>query len=77
MTPEQFVYWLQGFSEISGGAPTSDQWRLIQRKLSEVMERLSAEQATDLKMGGSPLDFDVAQRWQTAFARRYPESRQD
>lgn len=77
MTPEQFVYWLQGFSEISGGAPTDEQWGLIQSKLSEVMDRLSAEQATELKMGGSPLDFDVTQRWQTAFARRSSEPHQD
>lgn len=46
MTPEQFVYWLQGFSEISGDLPTDEQWGLIQSKLSEVMERLSEEQAT-------------------------------
>ncbi len=77
MTPEQFVYWLQGFSEASRGSLAYEQWQLIQRKLSEVMDRLSAEQATELKMGGSPLDFDVAQRWQTAFARRPSEPHQD
>jgi len=29
MDPLQFCYWLQGFAEINGQAPTDSQWRAI------------------------------------------------
>ncbi len=31
MTPEQFVYWLQGFAEIEQSAPTKKQWELVEQ----------------------------------------------
>lgn len=39
MTPEQFVYWLQGFSEINGAAPTAAQWKVIQEHIALVFEK--------------------------------------
>jgi hypothetical protein len=42
MTPEQFTYWLQGFSEISGKPPTKEQWEMIQKHLSTVFLNITA-----------------------------------
>ena len=41
MTPEQFCYWLQGFSELSGegGAPSLEQWRMVQEHLALVFNK--------------------------------------
>lgn len=39
MTPEQFVYWLQGFSELSQTAPTERQWVTIQDHLAQVFNK--------------------------------------
>jgi len=35
MSPEQFLYWLQGFAELSGDAPpTPEQWKSIREHLA-------------------------------------------
>lgn len=39
MTPENFVYWLQGFSEIEGETPTDEQWKIIQNHLALVFKK--------------------------------------
>jgi hypothetical protein len=40
MTPEQFTYWLQGFSEVSGEeAPDARQWKIIQDHLALVFKK--------------------------------------
>lgn len=37
MTPEQFVYWLQGFAEVNeSGTLSAHQWKVIQDHLKEV-----------------------------------------
>jgi len=42
MTPEQFAYWLQGFSEITGSsAPTAEQWKVIQDHLNTVFVKIT------------------------------------
>lgn len=33
MTHEQFCYWLQGFAEVNGYAPTAEQWEVIKEHL--------------------------------------------
>lgn len=33
MTAEQFCYWLQGFVELHGGVPTTEQWESIKEHL--------------------------------------------
>lgn len=33
MTPENFTYWLHGFTEISGVFPTPEQWQVIKDHL--------------------------------------------
>lgn len=39
MTPEQFVYWLQGFSETNNKTPNEIQWRMIQQHLNLVFNK--------------------------------------
>jgi hypothetical protein len=43
MTPEQFAYWLQGYSEIAGDAPTKEQWQVIQDHLKTVFHKVTPE----------------------------------
>jgi hypothetical protein len=43
----QFVYWLQGFSEINGGAaPTQEQWNIIQDHLNLVFMKVTPDRPT-------------------------------
>jgi len=41
MNSEQFVYWLQGFSEIEGASPTPKQWKIIQDHLNLVFTKVT------------------------------------
>ncbi len=36
MTSRDFVYWLQGFAELTDGPPDKNQWDIIQRHLNLV-----------------------------------------
>lgn len=39
MTPDQFTYWLQGFAEVNGAAPTREQWQIICDHLALVFKK--------------------------------------
>lgn len=41
MTPEQFVYWLQGYVEINGDMPTGEQWENIKNRLQTVSHQVT------------------------------------
>lgn len=41
MTPEQFTYWLQGFVEIRGSAPTAGEWDVIKDHLATVFNKVT------------------------------------
>jgi hypothetical protein len=42
MTPEQFCYWLQGFSELSGdNPPTPEQWKSIREHIATVFKKVT------------------------------------
>ena len=44
MTPEQFAYWLHGWSEINGGMPpTSGQWVIINDHLSLLFDKVTPD----------------------------------
>lgn len=44
MTPEQFCYWMQGFTELCGGEmPTEDQWKSINEHLQTVFKKVTPE----------------------------------
>lgn len=39
MTPEQFVYWMQGFAELNSDPPSPEQWQAIRDHLNLVFEK--------------------------------------
>lgn len=40
MTPEQFCYWLQGFTElVDCSAPNQHQWMVVCNRLNEVLNK--------------------------------------
>ncbi len=39
MTPEQFCYWLNGYSEAAGDAPDGEQWKMIRAHLQLVFNK--------------------------------------
>lgn len=41
MTSEQFAYWMQGFVELNGAAPTDEQWQSIKEHLAMVFVKLT------------------------------------
>lgn len=41
MSPEQFVYWLQGFSELNSQPPTAEQWEAIKAHLQLVFTKVT------------------------------------
>lgn len=41
MTAEQFVYWLQGFAEVHGSAPTTHEWTVIKDHLATVFTKVT------------------------------------
>lgn len=45
MTAEQFAYWLQGFAEIRGEAPTRDEWKIIQDHLQTVFIKITPDRS--------------------------------
>ena len=42
MTPEQFAYWLQGYSELCGKEPTPEQWASIKEHLQLVFHKVTS-----------------------------------
>ena len=54
MSPEQFVYWMQGYTELTNGAmPTAEQWAAICDHLKQVFHkvtpsRISQDQIKDI-----------------------------
>lgn len=48
MTSEQFVYWLQGFSEVSNSETiTKQQWKIIQDHLKLVLNKVTPSYPKD------------------------------
>jgi len=41
MNAQDFVYWLQGFSEMTDKKPTEKQWKIIQNHLSLVFNKVT------------------------------------
>lgn len=41
MTPENFIYWLNGFIELTGEIPNREQWNSIREHLSLVMTKVT------------------------------------
>lgn len=45
MTPEQFAYWLQGFSELCNVSPSEAQWKMINDHLKTVFIKVTPDYA--------------------------------
>ncbi len=43
MTPEQFCYWLQGFTELGSTPPSPEQWKSINAHLKTVFVKVTPE----------------------------------
>ena len=43
MTPENFCYWLQGYTELNGDPPTPEQWQSIKEHLKLVFDKITPE----------------------------------
>lgn len=56
MTPEQFVYWLQGYAEIKGGweEPTAEEWKRIKDHLELVFKKETPKYGAPVGPGISP-----------------------
>lgn len=52
MTPEQFTYWLQGFAEIHGGAPSEKQWLVVKDHLKLVFEKKTPDRSPAITSPG-------------------------
>lgn len=59
MEPINFIYWLQGYLELSGGQPfTSEQVQIVQDHINLVLEKKTPERKLDMKeikLCGGPL----------------------
>lgn len=53
MTPEQFTYWLQGYTEISGDQPTKEQWQVIKDHLQAVFHKVTPTYLPDYDLTNS------------------------
>lgn len=62
MTPENFCYWLQGFSEISGRTPTEKEWIEIQNHLKLVFSKV-----TPVQPGVKSKPYDLNPDWKKIF----------
>lgn len=47
MTPENFVYWLNGFVELNCGVPTEQQWYIIVDHLKLTTEKVTPSRAVE------------------------------
>ena len=43
MTPEQFCYWLKGYSEVAGTEPNDYQWKVITDHLATVFHKVTPQ----------------------------------
>lgn len=41
MSPENFIYWLNGFVEMGGERPTEEQWKMIKEHLALTMQKVT------------------------------------
>lgn len=62
MTPEQFCYWLQGFSELQSPsitAPTVEQWQMIREHLATVFNKVTPPMLTQPSTNWPAIPVDM------------------
>lgn len=60
MSPQDFCYWLQGFSELQNESPTPEQWAIIREHLQLVFKKETSNKPT--KHNDYELLVKIAQR---------------
>ena len=56
MSPEQFAYWLKGFTELNNGAmPSEAQWRSINDHLKTVFNKVTPDRFFGTTSIGTPI----------------------
>lgn len=65
MNAESFAYWLQGFIELNGSAPTANQWQSIKEHLQLVFKKVTPPAVTPgLRQPFMPEPlYDPLQHW--------------
>lgn len=58
MSPENFVYWLVGFSELHGKCPNEQQWESIKDHLQLVMDKKTPVRNITVDVAPKPLVFN-------------------
>ncbi|WYV99235.1 hypothetical protein KoPa4_00067 [Pseudomonas phage vB_PpuM-KoPa-4] len=51
MTPENFALWLQGYVELNGTTPTTQQWQIIKDHLKEVFDKRTPNRDNGVQQG--------------------------
>lgn len=44
LSPDKFVFWLQGFCEINGAVPTEQQWVIIKEHLELCFKKVTVQE---------------------------------
>jgi len=65
MTPEQFVYWLQGFFELkdNNGGINAKQVQIIEDHLSIVFNKVTPNRKPDVPTPAGPIDSGFSDEW--------------
>lgn len=66
MTPSDFAYWLQGFAELSDGAPSEEQWTQIRDHLNLVFDKVTPN-VREINMNPLPRKVHVESLSETRF----------
>jgi hypothetical protein len=78
MTEQQFVYWLQGFAELTEQPPSAEQWKSIREHLAMVFKKVTppvnlSVKVPDLKDSQAIKDMlEKARQHRVAEAARIP-----
>ena len=72
MQPQDFCYWLQGFSELVGTNPTKEQWIIIQDHLNLVFNKVTPNRSfgTEQYCDGP---ISICSMWDGQVVDSYPE----
>lgn len=64
MTPEQFVYWMQGFAELNESPPSPEQWQSIREHLQLVFKKETpSPESSVFKRSQAAKLLEEQQRW--------------
>jgi hypothetical protein len=57
MSPESFVYWLQGFAELTEDTPDETQWLMIRDHLREVFKKQTIDYQLNTPVWKQDMEF--------------------